>query len=231
MRVVGEAEALEHDAPEKPLTLDQITGALEEDIVLCHLHPKERLVEEDLMLRFGAKRHVVRQALVALERIGLVERQRNRGALVKAYSPEEVRQIYDVRELLETTGAELVPMPAPPTLIAELESIQRRHDAAAIAGDLRGVFRNNIAFHRVLFASLGNPYLSQTINEFAQKAHAIRFAVLSDSAALDVVRKEHWSMIEALREGDREALVEVCRQHLRPSRNAYIAAFERRFPR
>src|SRR5579862_1938340 len=68
-----------------------VVSKLEEDVILGRLHPRERLVEDDLMARFGAKRHVVRQALVALERTGVVERIPNRGARVRAYRSEERR--------------------------------------------------------------------------------------------------------------------------------------------
>ena len=60
-------------------TLPGIVDKLETDIVFGRLHPRERLIEDDLMARFGAKRHLVRQALVELERMGLVRRTRNRG--------------------------------------------------------------------------------------------------------------------------------------------------------
>ncbi|MCP3055496.1 GntR family transcriptional regulator, partial [Aurantimonas sp. LRZ36] len=66
----------------------EIAAALEEEIVFGRLHPRERLIEEELASRFEAKRHIVRQALVELERLGLVERVRNRGAVVRLYSAE-----------------------------------------------------------------------------------------------------------------------------------------------
>ena len=64
--------------------LQRAVDILEEEIVLGFLHPRERLVEDELLARFGLKRHVVRQVLIELEQMGLVERKRNVGALVKA---------------------------------------------------------------------------------------------------------------------------------------------------
>lgn len=209
--------------------LRHILGALEEDIVFGRLHPRERLVEESLAERFAAKRHVIRQALVELERMGLVERARNRGAVVKAYRPEEVQQLYAVREMLETSGAALIPLPMPAERIAELEIIQQAHDAAVAAADMHGVFRTNIQFHRALFSACGNPYLSGAIDEFAQKTHAIRFYSVVKRALLINARDDHRAMIEALRRGDRERLVTLCRDHLLPSKAAYISAYTERF--
>jgi len=58
----------------------QVANALEEEIVLGWLQPRERLIEEDIASRFEVKRHVVREAIAELERMGLVERVQNKGA-------------------------------------------------------------------------------------------------------------------------------------------------------
>ncbi|MAY71928.1 GntR family transcriptional regulator [Halomonas litopenaei] len=208
--------------PSATSVAEDIVGSVEEDIVLGRLHPRERLVEEDLIERFDCKRHVVRQALFQLESIGLVERIKNRGAFVKAYTPEEVEQLYAMREILELAGVDALPLPAPEQWLSELEDVHRRYSAAVDAHDLRRVFHLNIAFHRTLFAATGNPYLYETINEFAQKAHGIRFIAIADSHSLSRARHEHQAMIEAIRQQDRHALRELCRQHLLPSKNRYL---------
>jgi len=216
------------DAAVETGSVTDIVSAIEEDIVLSRLHPKERLVEEDLMQRFAGKRHVVRQALFQLESIGLVERIKNRGAFVKSYTPEEVEAIYVMRELLEEAAAERIPMPAPPALIDSLKSIQAQHSAAVESGDLRAVFRHNIAFHRALFAACGNAYLADTINEFAQKAHAIRFIGTTDHDSIILARDEHIAMIDALERQDRSRLHRLCYQHLQPSKERYLHLYRLR---
>ena len=91
----------------------EIDTALEEEIALGHLAPRERLVEEELAERFHVKRHVIRQALVELDAMGIVVRQPNRGAAVKDFSVAEVEQLYLVRTLVESCAAKLIPMPQP----------------------------------------------------------------------------------------------------------------------
>ena len=65
------------------------------------------------MARYGASRHFVRQALFQLERQGIVLREKNIGATVRFYSSEEVRQIYEVREMLTRQAALMIALPAP----------------------------------------------------------------------------------------------------------------------
>ncbi|EKE78285.1 GntR family transcriptional regulator [Oceanibaculum indicum] len=221
---MSEALALDGETPQ-----DRIVQRIEEDIVFGRLHPRERLVEEALAERFGVKRHIVREALADLERRGLIERFRNRGAMVKAYTPEEVEQLYAVRALLETSCAEMLPLPMDPARLAELEALQDEHDAAVAAQDLPRIFRLNVQFHRVLYAGCGNPYLAGVIDEFAQKTHAIRFYSVVQPETIAYARDDHRDILKAIREGDRQRLMEICRRHLMPSKEAYIDAYRRRF--
>jgi DNA-binding GntR family transcriptional regulator len=65
----------------------------------------------------------VRQALFQLERQGIVLREKNIGATVRFYSAEEVRQIYEVREMLTRQAALMIPLPAPLGLIEQLTEL------------------------------------------------------------------------------------------------------------
>jgi DNA-binding GntR family transcriptional regulator len=204
--------------------LPHVVSTLEEDIVLGRLHQRERLIEEDLMERFRAKRHVIRQALVELERMGIVERIPNRGSSVRAYSPEIVLQLYDVREVLEAHAAQLIPMPLPQVDLDKLKHVQNIHDRAVDDVDYRLVFRSNIEFHRFLFGFCGNPFLAKSIEEYEHRTHGIRFYALADPNEHKRTRDEHHQMIRALETRNRDELIELCRRHLMPAKNIYIQA-------
>lgn len=209
----------------------EIVAALEEQIVLGWLMPRERLPEERLTERFGCKKHIVREALSELERMGLVERTLNKGATVRLLSHEEVRQIYSVREVLETLAAEQIPLPAPVALREELTRIQSAHGEAIERNDFSSAFRANLAFHETLFGACGNPYLVEVIRNAAKKVHGARFFTAASRPHLERARDEHWAMVKALEEADRRSLVNLCRNHLSPSREAYLAAVQARRPR
>lgn len=206
----------------------RLADMIEEEIVLGWLQPRERLVEEELAARFGVKRHIVREAIFELERIGLAERIPHKGAVVRMLQAGEVAQIYSVREVIEALAAEQIPLPADPALLAALSEIQARHTAAVAAGDPRAAFRANMHFHETLFGGCGNPYLAETIRGFAQKVHGARSLTAADPDYLARSRDEHLAMIEALRNGDRKTLVALCRSHLGPSRDAYLAVIRQR---
>lgn len=209
-------------------TMRSVSDELEEQIVLGVLHPRERLVEDDLCERFNLKRHVARQVLAEVERRGLVERRKNVGAVVKSYTPREVTELYSLRELLEADAARRIVFPVSSEALAALKVIQAEHDEAAEAGDLRRVFRANMAFHHAFFALSESQVLTEAIREYERRTHAIRSVSIVFPQYLEKARAEHHQMIEALRTGDREALIKLCQEHLVPSRDAYLEAHHRR---
>jgi DNA-binding GntR family transcriptional regulator len=206
-----------------------IARSIEEDIVLGRRQPRERLIEQDLCDLFQTHRGDVRLALFELEKKGLVERIPNRGAMVRGLTPLEVREIYAVREELEVMAVRIIPFPVSTEDIEQLEQLQRQHAAAVAAGDLLTVFYSNLRFHQVLFGLCGNACLIETIELLAQKAYGIRFYANAFPKSLDRARRDHLGMIKALRGSRRDDLIALTRGHLKPSPEAYIKAYERRF--
>ncbi|MEX0803559.1 MAG: GntR family transcriptional regulator [Candidatus Binatia bacterium] len=78
---------------------------LKQDIVLARLHPGEPLLEEDLAERLQVSRTPVREALRKLNHDGLVRVVPNKGAFVRVLTPRDIREIYEVREALESFAA------------------------------------------------------------------------------------------------------------------------------
>jgi DNA-binding GntR family transcriptional regulator len=223
------AEEMDPASPRAPALAHVVATRLEEDIVLGRRHPRERLVEQDLCERFSTHRGDVRLALFELEKKGLIERVRNRGAMVRDLTPKEVTEVYAVREELEVMAARILPFPVAAADLARLEAIQKKHGAAVDAGDMLGVFYANLHFHQALFGLCGNACLIETIEQLAQKVYGIRSYANASPQVLERMRRDHLDMIKALRAARREELVALTRRHLKPQPEAYIRAYERRF--
>jgi DNA-binding GntR family transcriptional regulator len=213
----------------QPAIAEVIATKLEEDIVLGRRHPRERLIEQDLCEQFSTHRADVRLALFELEKKGIIQRIPNRGAIVRDLTPKEVTEIYAVREKLEVMAVRILPLPVARSDINRLDDIQRKHTAAIDNGDLLTVFYTNLQFHRTLFELCGNICLIETIEQLAQKVYGIRSYANAFPDALDRARRDHVSMIAALRTSNRDELVALTRRHLEPSPEAYIRAYQRRF--
>ena len=208
----------------------RIVEALELDIVLGRLHPRERLIEQVLALRFATNRSTVRAALAELEHRALIVRRPNAGATVIDLGPEEAVRIYEAREAVETAALALIRFPVPAQALASLRVIQARHAAAVDAHDLGAVFRTNLRFHEALHGLSGNPHLVELIELMAARSRAVRAYAHPEAAVLTQTVEDHRQMILALESGDAERLVALQRAHLKPSLRAYLEAYRRRFP-
>ena len=200
----------------------EVIRRLEEDIIFGCFAPGSRLVEDTLMGRYDASRHFVRQALFQLERQGIVLREKNIGATVRFYSSEEVRQIYQVREMLTRQAALMISLPAPLGLIEQLVELQRRYGARADAQDLRGIHEANDAFHVALFGACGNPYLVRSLQDYMNLTLPMRAKNLADREGLALSRRQHEFMIELLAGRDSWALAQLCVDHMQFSKADYL---------
>lgn len=199
-----------------------IARAIEEDVIFGRLAPGTRLTEDTLLARFAVTRHFARQALVQLEGMGIVVRERNRGATVRSLTPKQVQEIYAVRELLQRQAALWIPLPAPDSLIAELNAIHAEHGRHIEAGFLRGVHETNDRFHLVLFGACGNGHLVQSIELYMRLSLPVRANSMASTEALKVSHEHHRLMIDMLKGRDNWVLAQLCVDHLQPSKNRYL---------
>ncbi|MBZ9995792.1 GntR family transcriptional regulator [Mesorhizobium sp. BH1-1-4] len=207
-----------------------IVHALEEDIIFGRLAPGTRLVEDVLLARFPVSRHIIRQALYQLERLGVATRERNKGAMVRRLAPEEVRQIYEVREMLQRQAALMIRLPASEALIAELTEIHHVYSGHVDAGYLRGIHEANDRFHLTMFSACGNAYLVASIEHYMRLSLPVRANSLADRDKLDISRQHHLMMIEALKRSDNWVLAQLCVDHLQPSKVFYLQEVEASLP-
>jgi DNA-binding GntR family transcriptional regulator len=175
-----------------------------------------------LMTRYCASRHSVRQGLFQLERNGIVLREKNVGATVRFYSSDQVRQIYEVREMLTRQAVLLISLPASDTLIEELTILQERYCFYADRDDLRGIHDGNDAFHLALFSACGNPYLVESLQNYMNLTLPMRAKNLADREGLQISRRQHDLMIELLKGRDSWTLAQLCVEHMQYSKSDYL---------
>jgi DNA-binding GntR family transcriptional regulator len=195
---------------------------IEEDIIFGRFAPGSRLVEDTLMTRYRASRHSVRQGLFQLERNGIVLREKNIGATVRSYSSDQVRQIYEIREMLTRQAVLMIPLPASDTLIGELTALQEHYCSYADRGDLRGIHDANDAFHLALFSACGNPYLVESLQNYMNLTLPMRAKNLADREGLQISRRQHDLMIELLKGRDSWTLAQLCVEHMQYSKSDYL---------
>lgn len=204
-------------------TADQIARALEKDIVLGRLKPGEKLREEDLAERFSASRHHVREGLARLERMGIVVKERNRGVSVRRFSIDEVRQIYEIREIVQRQAALRIRLPVEAATVGRLTAINDDYELAVDAGDFQRIHETNDLFHAELFRLCGNDILVQLVKTYMDLTYAIRGSAFSAPENLETSRRHHRIMLDLLTGSDSWALAQICVDHIQPTKTQYLA--------
>lgn len=208
-------------AEHQKVTWQAIVEELKKDIVYGRLQPKEHLLEDELMTRFGVSRYAVRRALEELHTVGLAVRTENRGTRIRSYGPKEVLELYEMREILEREAALRIPLENSPKLIAELMRIQTGYDKASNSGDWHSIHMLNEAFHRTLFAACTNKLLSDHIASLALQVQPVRIRFQLNEERRRLAGRDHWAVIQALKDGDINQLAEVCARHISFGREEY----------
>jgi len=208
-----------------PEALD-VAKVLTEDIIFGRLEAGARLVEDTLIARFGATRHFIRQALQELIRSGIAVRERNKSVTVRSLTPAEVRQIYDVRELLQRHAALMIPLPTAPDLVRRLEALHDEYGCCLRARDWSGVHAANDAFHLTLFGACGNAYLVDSIKHYMHLTLPVRAKKTANAEHAEASARDHHVMIQLLKGTDRWSLAQLCVDHLQGPKNDYLRAVD-----
>lgn len=203
---------------------DQIARAIEQDIFGGRLPPGEKLREEELADRFGASRHHVREALVRLLRVGIIVKERNKGASVRRFGRDELRQIYEIREILQRQAALRIPLPANAATIERLTVINEEFEAAARKADFRRIHEVNDIFHAELFGLCDNDLLVSLIKTYMDLTYAVRGAAFANPHNLEKSQAQHRIMIRLLSGTDSWALAQICVDHIQITKDQYLAA-------
>lgn len=200
-------------APVARLSLaEQVRAALLARILDGTIRPGERIVELRVAEEFGTSQAPVREALRALEVLGVVAVSRHRGARARVLNSRELAEISDVRAELEGYAASL----ASARLKGNTGELERHVGAmrrAAKARDIRRFAEANAAFHRLIVAAAGNAMLLDIWSLLDVKAHTV-MNVLRSRRDLAAVAESHVPIVEALQAGNARAARRATRAHV-----------------
>jgi len=155
---------VEHEAVRSRELWEGVAGVLRNAISLGGIGPGTRLVEDDLAEQFGVSRGPVRDALRELGREGLVVVLPRRGAVVSSPTFSDVREIHQVREILEIGAAKMAMETASLEDLRRLEEHIQAIEAAAFK-DFAARLDADMAFHRALVGLPGNRRLASAYEQ------------------------------------------------------------------
>jgi DNA-binding GntR family transcriptional regulator len=182
--------------------------------ILDRAYPGGALLSEgEIAAAVGVSRTPVREALLRLETEGLVRLYPKRGALVLPVSSQEISDVFQARELVETFAADTATLG--PELIDELTGCIEAMRAHSAGGDAREFARADRCFHRTMVAAAGNEIITHLYDALRDRQLRMARLTADDPERAATAIHDHAEILEAVRSGDRERIREAVRRHLR----------------
>jgi DNA-binding GntR family transcriptional regulator len=185
-------------------------------------------LEAEIALRLGMSRTPVREALIRLEKQGLVEFVPRRGIRVKAIAPDDMREIYDILTALEPQAAASVASKHPTAeQLTELDVATSDMERALKSQDREAWAEADDQFHRKLLELNNNRRLLDFVSVLLDQAHRARMFTLRVREMPVKSTEEHRRILDALVSGDVEKAHTVFRLHRQRAASELLELLER----
>jgi DNA-binding GntR family transcriptional regulator len=198
-------------------TAELIADQLREHIVQGKFRPGQQINESVLAAQLNTSRGPLREALQRLCQEGILVSRRNRGVFVLELSQEDIQEIYDVRQAVETACA-LMLLSAGPEKVKKtaqaLKVIIANMAKNVAAANWQALAKLDMDFHTSFVAGTGN---SRMIRIYETLAAESRMCILNLEVAyprVDVLVTEHQKLLDLLLAGEEDALLQAIRTHM-----------------
>ena len=194
------------------------------DVFQGRIHAGQRLVTEALANRFGVSHTPIREALIELAGIGVIDLLPNRGAIVRRVTHKEVREVCAVRASLECLAIRQACGKTERTTLTELAGEFKQ--LAAQESDFRPATiersrRFDSQLHDLIWNSTGNAFLAAELARLKTLFRAYRDVAWEQEQAdndfhrVGVEAREHLAIVEALLIADPKAASQAMARHIR----------------
>jgi DNA-binding GntR family transcriptional regulator len=191
---------------------DHAYETLKRRIITTELAPGRRLFERDIALELGVSRIPLREALRRLETDGLVLVVPGKGALVAPFTSADVRDLFDLRESLESLAARLAAERAGKEGLWLLRRRLREIEKATAKHDLPRIALANAGFHGEIVRLADNPLLTSLMRPVELRMQRL----FHMTAQRDIAGQcaEHGEMYERIASGDPDKAYDCAYHHV-----------------
>lgn len=188
-----------------------------------------QLRQDALASDYDVSRIPVREALLTLESEGLVEFHPHRGAFTTELSVARIRELFELRVLLETHILRRAIDCLTDADLKKAEDILEKYDKALDSGGEIGNWSEyNFAFHHALYAPSELPETLAIIHQLNTKSDRYIRMQLLYTQEIEKAEREHHGLLELARRGDVEQACELLKTHIQEACEGIVAVLEER---
>ena len=201
---------------EQPSLSDQVYAALREAILSGVFAPGDQVHEGEIAKQLNVSKTPVREALSSLRAKGLLTPSLKRGILVAEVDARSVRELYEVRAVLEPEAIRHSVRRADTKMVAararKLLDEAQRHGKRQ---DLNAMSQFNRDFHELLYEDCDNAKMKLILNDMRDQ---LQFAAVwgwrGVTSSWEYERAEHLAILDAVAKGDAERAAELSKEHI-----------------
>ena len=199
----------------EPVGASDVMDWIRERIRRGSFVPGQRLVEADIMRELPtATRSRVREALQRLASEGLVTIEEFRGASVKRFTHDDLRQMYRVRMALEGMAAADFAAADQPELKRRLQKIQTELNQIENSIDHERFARLNDEWHRLIIEGSGNEFIGMFLERLRIPIYRLLIATFYSARRIDNANAGHRKITEAIVNGRAKDAERLMREHI-----------------
>jgi DNA-binding GntR family transcriptional regulator len=204
-------------APAKRRSLaEDVTERLRLAIVRGEFAPGQHLNETALAESLGTSRGPIREALVELERVGLLTIERHRGARISRLAQEDITEIYELRRALERLAMERAVLHATPEDFAAMDAIVAAMAEAVAAKNVFRTVELDIGFHDLVYRAARHSRLYASWSRLRpQIEFFLQNRARDPTDYLKIAVREHGALRDVIRTGPVDHALVMIDEHLR----------------
>lgn len=206
----------------------QTVNNLREAIIEGRFKPGQRMYEQELCDLTGVSRTTIREALRQLESEGLVATLPNKGPIVTQVTLEEAKDIYQIREVLESLAVRLFAENADDDQMASLANAFAKMEKALETNSTRELMRAKNEYQDILFSSCGNLLIQKMTSSLRARVNFIQAKALSIPDRARKCVSENKMILAALQNRDPGEAEDTCKQHIRNATQMALTVLQAR---
>jgi DNA-binding GntR family transcriptional regulator len=206
-------------------TADALATRIREEILDGTFAAGDPLPQEEIATRYGVSRSPLREALRQLEAEGWIVYHPNRGAFVATLSAQDVRELFEVRRILETGALRLAFPKIEDATLRRMRAIDRAMRKAVTP---RESLAQHLDFHAALYGLVGNPRLASAIRAHHVRVQRLPHPDRSIARLVRLSREDHRALLGALDIRDLKAAERAVLAHLDHLEENMLEALEER---
>jgi DNA-binding GntR family transcriptional regulator len=211
----------------QPTLVEQVVNAIVSEIVDGKLPPNSRLIQDELARAYGVSRQPVQQALLLLRERGMVREAPGRGLIVAPLDIDLVRNLYEMRAMLDGLAARLAAERGSERAKSEGQLYLDAGRDAVKSGSLHGQIEADMRFHGFINELSGNSLIDETNAPHWPYLRRVMGEVLRDDVQMpQTILGEHVAILDAVIAGKAAEAESLSRDHISRAARIFVPRLE-----